>query len=222
MRFLKEESMKFNNKLALLILFAFISLPAIANAQTTKPRLRRPPPRTTVVPPIVPVGTNLKIRINDTLSSKESRAGDRFTAVAIDPVRFNEATVHGHIRSIVKSGTVKGRTTMNLSFDSIDMPGDPPKHGVLHGYVTRIYGSNNSRTDQEGGVQSESRGNQTLKRSGIGATAGAIIGGIAGGGKGAAIGLILGGAGGAGSLAINGSKELRIDSGTEMLVHVTR
>jgi len=136
-------------------------------------------------------------------------------------VRFNEATVYGHIRSIVKSGKVQGRTTMNLSFDAIDLPGDPPKHGVLHGYVTRVYGSN-SRTDQEGGVQSQSRGNQTLKRSGIGATAGAIIGGIAGGGKGAAIGLILGGAGGAGSIAINGSKELKIDSGTEMLVHVTR
>ena len=51
---------------------------------------------------------------------------------------------------------------------------------------------------------------------------GAIIGGIAGGGKGAAIGLILGGAGGAGSLAIRGSKELKLESGTEMLVHVTR
>ena len=38
----------------------------------------------------------------------------------------------------------------------------------------------------------------------------------------AAIGLIIGGAGGAGSLAINGSKELKIESGTEMLVHVTR
>jgi len=49
-----------------------------------------------------------------------------------------------------------------------------------------------------------------------------LIGGIAGGGKGAAIGLILGGAGGAGSLAINGSKELKLESGTEMLVHVTR
>ena len=213
--------MKFKTKLALLILLALIGLPAIVNAQTTKPRLRRPPPRTTVTPPIVPVGTNLKIRLNDTLSSKESRAGDRFTAVAIDPVRFNEATIHGHIRSIIKSGKVQGRTTMNLSFDSIDLPGDPPKHGVMHGYVTRIYGTKAS-TDQEGGVQSESRGNQTLKRSGIGATAGAIIGGIAGGGKGAAIGLILGGAGGAGSLAINGSKELRIESGTEMLVHVTR
>jgi len=213
--------MNFNHRVALLVLLVLIGFPAVVTAQTTKPRLRRPPPRTTVVPPIVPVGTNLKIRLNDSLSSKESRAGDRFTATAIDPVRFNEATVHGHIRSIVKSGRVQGRTTMNLTFDSIDLPGDPPKHGVLHGYVTRIYGTN-ARTDEEGGVQSQSRGNQTLKRSGIGATAGAIIGGIAGGGKGAAIGLILGGAGGAGSVAINGSKELRIESGTEMLVHVTR
>ena len=71
-------------------------------------------------------------------------------------------------------------------------------------------------------MQSEGRGNQTLKRSGIGATAGAIIGGIAGGGKGAGIGLLIGGAGGAGSMAIKGSKELKLESGTEMLVHVTR
>lgn len=110
---------------------------------------------------------------------------------------------------------------MNLSFDSIELPGDPPKRGVLHGYVARVYGAG-AKTDEEGGVQTESRGNQTLKRSGIGATAGAIIGGIAGGGKGAAIGLILGGAGGAGSVAIKGSKELRLESGTEMLVRVTR
>jgi hypothetical protein len=218
---LKEESMRLNKKLALSIVIATIFLPVISNAQTTKPGLRKPAPRATTSP-LVPVGTNLKIRLNDTLSSKQSRAGDKFTATAIDPVRFNEATVHGHIRSIVKSGKVQGRTTMNLSFDSIDLAGEAPKHGVLHGYVTKVYGTNNSRTDQEGGVQSESRGNQTLKRSGIGATAGAIIGGIAGGGKGAAVGLILGGAGGAGSLAINGSKELRLESGTEMLVHVTR
>ncbi|HYX30447.1 MAG TPA: hypothetical protein VE863_18045 [Pyrinomonadaceae bacterium] len=210
----------FIKRVALPIISLLFVLSASARAQTTKPRLRKPPPRTNVAP-LIPVGTNLKIRLNDSLSSKESRAGDKFTATAIDPVRFNEATVHGHIRSIIKSGKVQGRTTMNLSFDSIDLPGDPPKHGVLHGYVTKVYGTN-SRSDQEGGVQSESRGKQTLKRGGIGATAGAIIGGIAGGGKGAAIGLIIGGAGGAGSLAINGHKELRLESGTEMLVHVTR
>jgi hypothetical protein len=197
-----------------------ILLPVGLSAQT-KPRLKKAAPKPAPAP-IVPVGTNLKIRLNDTISSKQSRAGDKFTAVAIDPVRFNEATVHGHIRSIVKSGKVTGRTTINLSFDSIDMPGADGKHGVLHGYVTKVYGSDAGKADEEGGVQSSGRGKQTLKRAGIGATAGAIIGGIAGGGKGAGIGLILGGAGGAGSVAIKGSKELRLESGTEMLIHVTR
>lgn len=210
--------MKIYKRMAVFSLFILLALPAMANAQRTKPRLRRTPPKP-VAPVLVPIGTNLKVRLNDTLSSKESRAGDKFTATAIDPVRFNEGTVHGHIRSIVKSGKIQGRTTMNLSFDSISLPDG--RSGVMHGYVTRVYGTS-AKTDEEGGVQSEGRGKQTLKRSGIGATAGAIIGGIAGGGKGAAIGLILGGAGGAGSLAINGSKELKLESGTEMLVHVTR
>src|SRR6478672_10012547 len=117
--------MYFKLKIALTALLAFTALPALAQAQT-KPGLKKPAPRATV-PPIVPVGTNLKIRLNEMLSSRESRAGDKFTAIAIDPVRFNEAIVRGHIRSIVKSGTVKGRTTMNLTFDSIELPGDPPK-----------------------------------------------------------------------------------------------
>ncbi len=210
--------MKINRaKNSLVVVLILLALPIVVSAQR-KPRLRPPAPRT-VAPVLVPVGTNLKVRLNDALSSKESRAGDKFTAAVLDPVRFNEATVHGHIRSIVKSGKVTGRTTMNLAFDSIDLSDN--RHGILHGYVTKVYGGNGT-TDEEGGVQSKSRGNQTLKRSGIGATAGAIIGGIAGGGKGAAIGLILGGAGGAGSLAIKGSKELKLESGTEMLVHVTR
>jgi len=212
--------MKTNHTLKFLIVLSIlIAMPVMASGQRRKPRLRRATPPSTITPPVVAPGTNLKVRLNDTLSSKESRAGDKFTATVIDPVRFNEATVHGHIRSIVKSGKVKGRTTMNLAFDAIDLPDG--KHGVLHGYVTKVYGAKGT-ADNEGGVQSESRGNQTLKRAGIGATAGAIIGGLAGGGKGAAIGLILGGAGGAGSLAINGSKELKLESGTEMLVHVTR
>src|SRR5437016_6444613 len=209
--------MKSHRKIAFAVLIVVLGIPTVTMAQR-KPRLRRAAPRTAIAP-IVPIGTNLKVRLNDTLSSKDSRAGDKFTATAIDPVRFNEATVRGHIKSIIKSGKIQGRTTMTLGFDSISLPDG--KTGVMHGYVTRVYG-NNARTDEEGGVQSKSRGNQTLKRGGIGATAGAIIGGIAGGGKGAAIGLILGGAGGAGSLAINGSKELKLENGTEMLVHVTR
>ena len=47
-----------------------------------------------------------------------------------------------------------------------------------------------------------------------------MIGGIAGGRKGAAIGLIVGGAAGAGSIAVDGSKELKIERGTEILIRV--
>lgn len=207
------------NKLRVaLALTLVLGLAPVALAQKKPAVKRRATTRRAV--PLVPVGSDIKIRINDTLSSKDSRIGDRFTATVIDPSRFDEARVYGHISSIKKSGKVKGRTSMNLAFDSIELRDG--RKGVLHGYVTRVYGEDSGRADEEGGVESGSRTNQTLKRSGIGATVGAIVGGIAGGGKGAAIGLIIGGAGGAGSLAVQGSKELRIESGTEMLVHVTR
>lgn len=202
-------------RMLVVIVGLLLLLPVLLQAQTR--HTKRPAQRAA---PIVPVGTDLKIRINQTLSSKDSRAGDRFTATVVDPDRFDEAVVRGHISSIQKSGKVKGRTTMNLAFDSIELRDG--RKGRLRGYVTRVYGNDSGSADEEGGVESGSRGKQTAKRAGIGATAGAIIGGIAGGGKGAAIGLLVGGAAGAGSLAIDGSKELKIDSGTEMLVHVTR
>lgn len=206
------------SKFLLIALVSLMSFPAVASAQTTKPRMRRATTPRRVVP-LVPVGTDLKVRLNDTLSSKDSRVGDKFTATVIDPSRFDEAMVRGHVRSIVKSGRIKGRTTMNLAFDSITLLDG--RTGTLHGYVTRVYDSK-GRADEEGGIQSEGRGKQSIKRGAIGGTAGAIIGAIAGGGKGAAIGLIVGGAAGAGSLAVGGSKELKLEAGTEMLVHVTR
>lgn len=204
---------------ALLALMTILSASlASVNAQT-KPRMKRRTTTRRAAAPLVPVGTDLKIRINDTLSSKDSRVGDRFTATVISPTRFDEGRLSGHISSIQKSGKIKGRTSMNLAFDRIELTDG--RAGVLHGYVTRVYGSDSGRADNEGGVESGSRTKQSVKRAGIGATVGAIVGGIAGGGKGAAIGLIIGGAGGAGSLAVQGSKELKIESGTEMLVHVT-
>ena len=208
-----------NNRLrTVLIVSLVLGLTPLSFAQT-KPSMRKKTTTKRVVP-LVPVGTDLKVRINDTLSSKDSRVGDRFTATVIDPSRFDEARINGHISSIDKSGKIKGRTSMNLAFDSVELRDG--RRGVMHGYVTRVYGEGSGRADNEGGVESGSRTKQTVKRAGIGAGVGAIIGGIAGGGKGAAIGLIIGGAGGAGSLAVKGSKELKIESGTEMLVHVTR
>src|SRR5688572_6696697 len=173
MKFLVRDTLR-----AVLMLTVILGLTSISFAQT-RPTAKK---RTTTkrVAPLVPVGTDLKVRINDTLSSKDSRIGDRFTATVIDPSRFDEARVYGHISSIQKSGKVKGRTSMNLAFDSIELR-DGRKR-VLHGYVTRVYGDDSGRADNEGGIESGSRTKQTVKRAGIGATVGAIVGGIAGGG----------------------------------------
>jgi outer membrane lipoprotein SlyB len=170
---------------------------------------------------LVPAGTELRVRLTKTLSSKTARAGDRFTATVVNPSRYEQARVTGHIRSIRKSGRVEGRTTMSLSFDSIRLADG--RTGTMRAEVMRVYDSNSAENvDEEGRVQSGGRGKQTLKRSGIGAVAGAVIGGLAGGRKGAAIGMIVGGAAGAGSIAVEGSKELKLESGTELLIRVNR
>jgi hypothetical protein len=208
---MRKSKTSFLLALATMILLSSLPSPS-ADAQTR--RTRRPAAR-----PLVPAGTQLRVRLNDTLSSKEARAGDRFTATVVNPSRYEEAKVTGHIRSIRKSGRVEGKTTMSLAFDSIRL-GDG-RTGPLRAEVRRVYDSESAKSvDEEGRIESGGRGKQTLKRSGIGAAAGAVIGGIAGGRKGAAIGLIVGGAGGAGSIAMQGSKELKIESGTEMLIRV--
>jgi len=201
--------------LAVLAGLVMSTLPAFTTQAQTR-RARRP-----VAAPLVPAGTQMRIRLNDTLSSKESRVGDKFTATVVNPSRYEEARISGHIRSIRKSGRVEGRTTMSLAFDTIHLR--EGRSGILRAEVLRIYDSNSeSKVDEEGRVQSGGRGKQTLKRSGIGAVAGAVIGGLAGGGKGAAIGMIVGGAAGAGSIAVQGSKELKLDNGTEILIRVNR
>lgn len=194
-----------------------------AQAQTRRTR-RRPTSRRPAVTntSLISVGTTLRVRLENDLSSKESRVGDRFTAVVLDPEQYEGARVLGHISSIKKSGRVEGRTSMGLTFDSLEVQNG--RRGVMRAEVVRVYDPNSEsseRVDEEGTVESSSRGKQTLKRGGIGAAAGAVLGAIVGGGKGAAIGLIVGGAAGAGSIAIEGSKELELESGTELLLRVT-
>ena len=215
---------------AMLVIAILLSVSGLGLSQThrrtTRRRraVRKPVATATVTPApthiAVPVGSSLKVRLNDTISSKDARVGDKFTVTVIDPVKYNEATINGHVASLIRSGKIKGRTTMNLAFDRITVTDG--RSGVLHGYVSRVYGADAGKADNEGGIESGSRSKQAIKRGGIGAAAGAIIGGLAGGGKGAAIGLILGGAGGAGSLAVQGSKELKLENGTELLIHTTR
>jgi hypothetical protein len=169
----------------------------------------------------VPAGTRMKIRLDDTIDAKEGRRGDKFKATVLTPHKYEEARIDGHLQSVKRSGKFEGRTAILLVFDRIRY-----RNGTvapLHAQVERVYGEENvERVDEEGNVESGKRGTQTKKRVGGGAIAGAVIGGLAGGGKGAAIGAVVGGAAGAGSLMIQGSKSLKLERGTEILILVSR
>jgi hypothetical protein len=162
-------------------------------------------------------GISMKIRLNDQISTKTNREGDRFTAVVLDPSDYADAVIEGHIAKLTKSGKATGKTEMALAFDTIRLRDG--RTGRMAAQVEKVYQSEKVKTvDEEGNVETGNRTKDTATRGVGGAALGAIIGGIAGGGKGAAIGAILGGTVGAGSVYIEGGKELVLEPGTEMLV----
>jgi hypothetical protein len=73
----------------------------------------------------------------------------------------------------------------------------------------------------EGAIESGGRGRKTIEHTAIGAGAGALLGGIFGGGKGAGIGSVVGGVGGLGTTAFTGPQEIRLNSGLEMMIRTT-
>src|SRR5262249_46238474 len=167
--------------------------------------------------PLVPDGISMKIRLNTEISTKTNREGDKFTAVVLDPSDFAEAIVEGHIAALKQSGKATGKTEMSLAFDTIRLRDG--RGSRFAGQVEKVYQSESVKTvDEEGNVESGSRGKDTATRGVAGGALGAIIGGIAGGGKGAAIGAILGAGVGAGSVLVQDGKTLILEPGTEILI----
>jgi len=168
----------------------------------------------------IPVGTQMKIRLDDTIDTKEARDGDRFKASVITPSTYADATVEGHVAKINKSGKMTGKTELALAFDRIKLRSG--ESVPMAAQVVRVYGEDSAKeVDEEGNVKSGSKGKTTAVRTGGGAAAGAVIGAIAGGGKGAAIGAAVGAAAGAGSTYIQGSNKVKLESGTEILIKTT-
>jgi hypothetical protein len=164
----------------------------------------------------VPTDVALRIRLDDTLTSTDSRVGDPFSATVIDRGEYRNARVYGHI-SITTSGRLTGNTTMMLRFDRVVMPDG--RRARVHAELVELYDApSGEKVDVEGAIQSGGRGRTSVIHTAIGAGAGALLGGIFGGGKGAGIGSVVGGAGGLGTTAFHGHQKITLNSGLEMLI----
>ena len=231
-----------NNKLAhravsFLILIALVAgtiVPAFGSTQRRRaPRLRRQTTRTTrraaTVQPryyTVAADTVIRVRMNDQLSSRTARVGDRFSTTVEEPVYAGGGTevipvgskVWGRVASVSRAERRKPGQ-ISVSFNSVQLP-----NGVsypINGSLTSLQ-ADDVNADIEGTVKGRGNDKRNAVFIGGGAAGGALIGAIAGGGKGAAIGAILGGALGTGARVYEKEQEADVKSGTEFGVILNR
>ena len=167
---------------------------------------------------IVPNGTIITGILDNRIDTKASQNNDRFTMTVQSPNEFRGAVVEGHLSGIDRSGKVSGRSQVTFNFDRIRL-----RDGQTYdfaGFLQNIADENGKTVNvgTEGEAKSNSQTKETVKRGGIGAGLGAIIGAIAGGGKGAAIGAIIGGGAGAGSVVLTGKEDVELGQGSTITV----
>src|SRR6266851_4447718 len=76
------------------LLLLLLTLPTLAPAQSLT----------------IPQDVALRIRLDDTLTSTDSRVNDPFSATVVTQGQYEGARVYGHISSIDMSGRLQGRT----------------------------------------------------------------------------------------------------------------
>jgi hypothetical protein len=147
---------------------------------------------------VVPAGTTLTVRLGEAVGSKISSSGQSFTATLASPVEVAGKTVipagaeaRGVVTDAKPLGRFKGGAVLQIKLNSIMVNGS--EHSIDTSAVTRA---------------EKGKGKRTAVLAGGGAAVGALIGGLAGGGKGAAIGALAGGGAGTAGAAYTGNKDI--------------
>ena len=145
----------------------------------------------------IPAGTHISVRMGQELSSGTAKVGDRF-----DATLARDLVVGG--KTIAKAGSpARGKVTLAKSSGRLHAPGQ------LSVRLTSIQAEGKTIPISTGSyhLEGKSHAKSNATKIGGGAALGALIGGIAGGGKGAAIGAGAGGAAGTGVAAATGKEE---------------
>jgi hypothetical protein len=188
------------------------STPSAAGAPIpapTEPKVSavpQPPPAPVNV--TIPSGTVLTIRIDQRVSVKTSRAGDRFTGELVDPVLAGDnsvlvpkgALVGGVVDASHRRGRFKGRSLLELRLTSLTL------NGIRYPLVTRDLASSK-----------KGKGRRTAAMIGGGAGLGMLVGGLASGGTGLLVGGLAGGGAGTAVAGFTGNRDLDIPA--ESIIH---
>lgn len=167
---------------------------------------------------IVANGTILTGILENDIDAGVSQNNDRFRMTVQSPNEYRGAVIEGYLSGINRSGRVSGRSQITLNFERITLANGQTYD--FAGFLQNVTDEKGDsvKIDTEGTVRGDSQTKETVKRGGIGAGLGAIIGGVIGGGGGAAIGAVIGGGAGAGSVVLQGRDELKLRKGSSITV----
>lgn len=169
----------------------------------------------------IPNDTVLSAVLNNDLSTKTAKDGDRFTMTVNSPSQYQGAIIEGYVSNTNRSGRVSGRSEINLNFETIRLLNNTSYRFAGITDSVRTSSGETIKVDNEGSVRDSSQTNQTIGRTAIGTGIGAILGAILGGGKGVAIGAVVGAGAGAGSVYIQGRDDLELQNGTEFTIRAS-
>lgn len=170
--------------------------------QAAKPA---PAPKPVPQPMVIPAGTTIAVRINQTLGSKVSQPGQAFSAVLVNSL-------------IDRSGRVavpRGSSVQGVVVDS-NSRGRFKGEALIQLRLVQINTSNNTipiSTNIYERVE-KGKGKRTAEFAAGGGGLGALIGGIAGGGKGALIGALAGAGAGTAGNAMTGNHQITLPAET--------
>jgi BON domain len=160
----------------------------------------------------IPMGALVRMRINQTLDSAKTKAGEHFDGIVVNDVAAGGAvaiprgaSVQGIVVDAKKSGALAGRGELSLQLTQVTMG------GKSYPIVSDVWAHNGADKT----VQSV---NSTVVGGGLGA----LIGAAAGGGAGAAIGAGVGGALGLGSSAASHSGQVFVPSEGLLTFHLAQ
>ena len=182
--------------------------PAPAPSEPAVSAVPQPPPPVVPANITIPAGANLAIRIDQRISVKRSRAGDKFTGEIVDPVLAGDnsvivpklSPVGGLVAVSHRRGHFKGASLLELRLTSLTL------NGTQYPLTTRDMAQ-----------RKKGKGKRSTAMIGGGAGLGMLVGGIATGGVGRVVGGLVGGGAGTAVAGLTGNRDLDIPA--ESIVH---
>ncbi len=174
----------------------------------------------------LPTGTAVKMKLETTLATFSSKAGDPFSARVTEPVVMNGktvipigATVEGRVTKTNEPRRIAGKPTIAIFPEHLVLPnGD---RFMLNASLVDTNARHGTDVNTEGQFKGDGHDGKDLTEIGMGTGGGMLVGGLAGGGK----GLLIGGTIGATATVAHWLGKHRsavLPAGTELVMELNR